>query len=309
MAIWDTVEALGWPDRTNDPRENLPRYFIETCNIDRVFHALSIDDNRAHSFTPIFVRPKDDAKVCAELMPQTDYAHRSTENRPPAAAPAPVIEEVWFAGAHADIGGGYGPNALVDGYLSGVSLNWMLNRLNDEGLFARDASVFEDRYGPIHDAKAYTTAYVGLTRHRRDPFRYEYGAIGADARPYVHISVLQRYLRLDDLERVFHGCPTKKDEPRVFCTRELKPVGFLGEAVAADGNQRVKNAPKPIGIPCLYPSVRGYALEPRQKCIHVVCDPGSKEATSDSYCGLEERAEIRELLVRKPMPGQAPPAR
>jgi uncharacterized protein (DUF2235 family) len=280
LVLWDTVEALGLPDRRNDPTEDVPHYFIETCNVDRVFHAMAIDDNRAFSFTPIFARTAHMIDACGGATPH--------------------VEEVWFAGAHADVGGGYAPDRQIDGFLSGVSLNWILDRLRDEGLFASNARVYEDRYGPIHDAKAYTAAYKILTRYRRTPFAYEYRSIGVDSRPYVHISVLQRLLRLKELDATFQNCVSKARVPRLLCAEELPSYGFLAEAVTPPPAPALPGAPRPIGKPCLYKSVKGYALEPGQQCLRVVCDSGVKESLSDFYCGLEESAEIRALLVRSP---------
>lgn len=85
MALWDTVEALGLPDRTANPFEDLDHYFLTTCNVKAAFHALSLDDNRAYSFTPILINTPRMRAACVEWRPQ--------------------VEEVWFAGAHADVGG------------------------------------------------------------------------------------------------------------------------------------------------------------------------------------------------------------
>jgi hypothetical protein len=84
----------------------------------------------------------------------------------------PQVEEVWFAGAHADVGGSYSPGGRTDGYLPGVSLNWMLDRLRPYKLFDASARAFEDREGPIHDAKAYSAAYKVMFRNRRKPLEY-----------------------------------------------------------------------------------------------------------------------------------------
>jgi hypothetical protein len=69
------------------------------------------------------------------------------------------LQEVWFSGAHADVGGGY-----LNGNLHGVSLNWMLERLNEvksdlvhqrvADAQAQDAPVRyvrEDVFGGSHD--------------------------------------------------------------------------------------------------------------------------------------------------------------
>jgi hypothetical protein len=44
-------------------------------------------------------------------------------------APGQRIEQVWFAGVHADCGGGYAQDGLAD-----LALNWMLRRAEECGL-------------------------------------------------------------------------------------------------------------------------------------------------------------------------------
>jgi uncharacterized protein (DUF2235 family) len=92
VGVWDTVSSFGWiwqlrtvPFTANNP------------SIDHVRHAVAIDEHRA-AFQPNLFRPgKPDQ-------------HRS-------------FQQLWFAGAHGDVGGGY-PDE-VNG-LSKLSLEWMI---------------------------------------------------------------------------------------------------------------------------------------------------------------------------------------
>jgi hypothetical protein len=69
------------------------------------------------------------------------------------------LQEVWFPGAHSDVGGGY-----QDSMMSGVSLNWMIERIakaeSDAGagpekpLLPPGAGVNEDPFGRSHDPEA-----------------------------------------------------------------------------------------------------------------------------------------------------------
>ncbi len=106
IGVWDTVRALGWQvfdvadfgrHRFHDSKLNpAVRYGRQ---------ALSIDENRK-VFAP-------------ELWDERD-------------APEGQIEQLWFAGVHADIGGGYG---LRRG-LTDLAMRWMV----DEAMAARDPS-------------------------------------------------------------------------------------------------------------------------------------------------------------------------
>ncbi len=115
LGVWDTVpgssfksygggckEDIGWVKRNLywlpliDRGE---RYKTDTYPpIRRLAHALAIDEKRS-KFAPNLLCP-----------PISDYSK---------------IEEVWFPGAHADVGGGYKD---ADG-LPGLSLNWMIDLL------------------------------------------------------------------------------------------------------------------------------------------------------------------------------------
>ncbi|RVT92926.1 T6SS phospholipase effector Tle1-like catalytic domain-containing protein [Sphingomonas crocodyli] len=249
MALWDTVEALGTPDRTEDPTESPDHYLITTCNVRHVYHALSLDDDRAYSFTPIFANAPKMREDCHNAPP-TD------------------IQEIWFAGAHADVGGSYSPDDRVDGFLQGVSLNWMLDRLRPAKLFAADARVFEDRYGPIHDAKAYTIAYKALYRNFREPLRYHQIAHSA-GRPKIHISAVERLRQLTKLDERFPQCSAQSLQasgPPLLCSAALQPYGFIPEMIAAG---------------CLEKSPDGFDLRSGQTCVTIVCDDGSE---SDFRC-------------------------
>lgn len=73
--------------------------------IHQIAHALSIDEKRS-KFAPL--------RACPPLNPQ--YT---------------AVEEVWFPGAHADVGGGYEDS----NELSSISLNWMIMQLSSKYKF------------------------------------------------------------------------------------------------------------------------------------------------------------------------------
>jgi uncharacterized protein (DUF2235 family) len=184
LGLWDTVEALGfadWPSRIEDKAgfhqhlENVDvpnaRYGDKLCNIRHAFHAVSIDDNRAWIFTPLLLTRPHQFIGC-QPRDGKPYAPMLT-------ADGNIIpgrlKEVWFAGAHSDLGGGYGNSAL-----SGVSLNWMIKQLGVESkdetthLLPEGAGVREDPFGSSHNP---STGFFNLTYHNihRDLYRYALG--------------------------------------------------------------------------------------------------------------------------------------
>jgi uncharacterized protein (DUF2235 family) len=91
------------------------------------------------------------------------------------------FEQVWFAGNHADVGGGYPEN---DSRLSDAALKWMLDAAMRVGLVHDQAwlSLFPDAAGPQHDERR-----RGIYRYSRPFIR----TIRPEAR--LHQSVLDRF--------------------------------------------------------------------------------------------------------------------
>jgi uncharacterized protein (DUF2235 family) len=100
VGVWDTVSAFG----TISDQRTLPNT-ARNPNIVHIRHALAIDEQRSMFQANLF-RP----------------------DSPPAGA---TFKQVWFAGVHSDVGGGY---AEAEGTLSKVSLNWMLDEFIPLGL-------------------------------------------------------------------------------------------------------------------------------------------------------------------------------
>ena len=132
IGVWDTVSALGIPqvpflDRLIDRVFPHRFYHYElTGNVAHACQALALDDER-QTFTPMV------------------WDERT--------APETVVEQVWFAGAHSNVGGGYGRAGLAN-----VTLAWMLARAEQHGLVLkpgvrsaveRDAHV----HGRLYDSR------------------------------------------------------------------------------------------------------------------------------------------------------------
>jgi T6SS, Phospholipase effector Tle1-like, catalytic domain len=164
MGLWDTVEALGVtqtiesikdtfgiedPQKIENPNK---RYFDQICNIENTFHAIALDDNRANVFTPIILTGHEVIRRCEDNLSMKDRIANQIIH----------VDEVWFSGAHADVGGGYKlvsekGKITEDNSLSGVSLNWMLSKIKtvDTKLFPVNFNVYENILGFIHDAESY----------------------------------------------------------------------------------------------------------------------------------------------------------
>jgi len=140
IGVWDTVGALGIP---LDSFRFLSRNRFEfhdvalSRSVDYAYHAVSVDERRG-PFKP----------TLWEQHPQaTDQ----------------VLEQVWFAGVHMDVGGGYRDSGLSD-----VAIIWMIDKAQATGLAFNEAyvrSLKPNGLAPLHESR--TLLYRALRPHIR----------------------------------------------------------------------------------------------------------------------------------------------
>jgi uncharacterized protein (DUF2235 family) len=122
LGLYDTVKSVGW---VYDPV--IVPYTADNSSVDAVRHAVSIDERRCffrqHLWAP-------------SPSPRTD------------------LKEVWFAGVHSDIGGGYRPE---EAQLALVVQRWMLGEALTYGL-RLDASRTRPQMQPAQNVSADFTA-------------------------------------------------------------------------------------------------------------------------------------------------------
>lgn len=109
VGVWDTVKALGlhWPLIW---RLFVARHKFHTPHLGRTirhgYHAIALDETRA-AFTPVLWRTDAERKA--------------------------VVEQVWFRGAHGDIGGHLGGYEVARP-LSNIPFVWMLDKADTHAL-------------------------------------------------------------------------------------------------------------------------------------------------------------------------------
>lgn len=106
IGVWDTVGALGVPTRVLAFAEESDLFFDAELgsNVRVARHAVAIDEQRA-DFQPTLWQPKESADMA----------------------------QIWFAGVHADVGGGYGARKGSK-LLSDIPLAWMAEEASRAGL-------------------------------------------------------------------------------------------------------------------------------------------------------------------------------
>lgn len=165
IGVFDTVPAVG-AKLKEEPDEHRLELYAKYG-----YHAMSLDEQRSQFRLLRFGLPQSKSQV---------------------------LEEVWFAGAHADIGGGYlnipdpancgeSPYAKGGQGLETIPLRWMLNNLKNEGIFANSQNWPNECIGgplhdEFHDAKYISFFYKDAGLIRRKPVEKD----------KIHSSVLQR---------------------------------------------------------------------------------------------------------------------
>jgi uncharacterized protein (DUF2235 family) len=179
LGVWDTVAAYGLPiDELTDFASDWiwPMKFDESRLPDNVLcgrQAFSLDDCR-QTFRPIPWEPPADPQGTSPLPER--------------------LRQVWFAGVHSNVGGGYSDDRLAH-----ISLAWMLGEGKAAGLLfdpeAEEAIVdLADPDGKLYDSRA-----GGGLFYRYRPRCLSRLMKGVPGRPLLHYRVL---------ERIAHGSET-----------------------------------------------------------------------------------------------------
>ena len=156
LGLWDTVDAYGLPIETFErgvDRWVWPLSIDDTelhPGINKACHALSLDDRRK-AFHPLLWNEPEAAV--------RDESHTDDER----------LTQVWFAGMHANVGGGY-----PDDSLSSVPLRWIIHEAQKHELsFNRIALLDLDSkiapYGPIYDSRSGLGGYYQYKPRPLDP--------------------------------------------------------------------------------------------------------------------------------------------
>lgn len=166
IGVWDTVSAMGFPVKEISDFINLIffRFKFENQdladNVNRACHALSIDDERK-TFHPLLWNENENTQ--------------------------PIIEQVWFAGVHANVGGGYPKQGM-----SLVTLDWMMRKANEQGLIfnAHDQQILTEHRNindKLYDSRSGIKSVYRYTPRDIGPLCKRHGVT-----PRIHLSTFQR---------------------------------------------------------------------------------------------------------------------
>ena len=172
IGVWDTVDAVGLPFHIGDLINSMIYRFKfpdqQLCpQIKHAYHALSLDDER-DAFHPLLW----------EMHP------KATDQE---------VEQIWFAGAHSNVGGGYPKQGM-----SLVALDWLMQKARE----AKPAGGEGLRF--VEADRAYVHSHANVDDKLYDPraglgmfYRWKLRDVDAICRqngvhPLVHLSVFER---------------------------------------------------------------------------------------------------------------------
>jgi uncharacterized protein (DUF2235 family) len=136
QGVWDTVGSLGVPIPCVPKVSREDFAFLETdlrINDTHAYHALAIDEHREAFKPTLWMKstPKQE-----QTYPPRDLDH---------------VEQRWFVGAHANVGGGYENDLLAQ-----IPLEWLMSKAIAHGLEFKDSVVIDgnENLCPIRDSLA-----------------------------------------------------------------------------------------------------------------------------------------------------------
>jgi uncharacterized protein (DUF2235 family) len=174
IGVWDTVDAYGMP--VDELKNGIDRYIWPmtladrdlSLHVDRARQALSLDDERP-TFRPV---------LWSEANPDPER-----------------LRQVWFAGVHANVGGGY-----PDDGLAYVTLQWMMDEAVAAGLrlYPQHRTECDSRvnpHGQQHDSRAGLAGYYRYGPRNVDQLCVDPAHNVTVRFPVIHDSALQRIQR------------------------------------------------------------------------------------------------------------------
>jgi uncharacterized protein (DUF2235 family) len=131
IGVWDTVGSLGIPALVGGVDPILYGFLDTSLHPDvlNAYQALAIDERRCEFPATLWTTPS---------------------------SPTQTVEQVWFAGVHCDVGGGYPEEGLSD-----ITLSWMMDKGKALGLEFLDAVWV--RYGTVPAKLALDTLHESWT--------------------------------------------------------------------------------------------------------------------------------------------------
>lgn len=187
VGLWDTVDAYGLPIDELTRGIDMFIWPLTMRNaklegrVDRAMHALSLDDERNTFHPRLWTEVSDDGTFDVGVPDGNPVPDNVGDER---------ISQVWFAGVHSNVGGGY-----PDDGLAYVSLKWIMDEAERHKLRFCPTLVerlweLQDENGPIYDSRKGLAGYYRYNPRRIESLAERDGV--KLSRVKIHESVLRR---------------------------------------------------------------------------------------------------------------------
>jgi uncharacterized protein (DUF2235 family) len=220
IGVWDTVGSLGVPGHLDLLFKDFYQFHDTNLGprVQFAFHALALDEHRK-DFEPT-------------LWQQTDEGRQNGQ----------VMEQVWFAGAHSNVGGGYDEHGLSD-----VALAWMADRVSP--LLALDVAGYlstkRDRRAQWACGKLYDSADGEWRLRPRIDRRVFDPALAERTSEAIHPSVATRLAIGAPCDPAPYACASLNGVDLAAKTAALGPVEQTLQWAATVAPAAVAARPKP----------------------------------------------------------------
>jgi len=163
IGVWDTVGSLGIPKKGGVTKELQFHDTELSGTVENAYHALALDEHRAPFLPTLW-----------------DYKPKTNQK----------VEQMWFCGAHSDVGGGY-----IQDDASLIALQWMIDKAQASGIKLDDEAlnaypIVPNPHGMLHNSKGLLYA---LSKSVNRVIGCVKDTSQSDPTQYVHESVLQRW--------------------------------------------------------------------------------------------------------------------
>ncbi|KAG8897273.1 hypothetical protein FRC00_004604 [Tulasnella sp. 408] len=128
VGIWDTVSSVGFIPRSLPNTNKNPI-------VKHVRHAISLDERRAKFKAAYWSTPKEDSDKSTVVVESNKDQQGIDEKKR-------TVEEVWFAGGHGDVGGGW-EGYKVPAQLSHIPLRWIVREATTSSSIQWDEEVLK----------------------------------------------------------------------------------------------------------------------------------------------------------------------
>jgi uncharacterized protein (DUF2235 family) len=213
VGVWDTVGSMGIPRGSAEAKVHKYRFLDTHLRLDNecAFHALALDEHREDFDATFWTRTVKKGEAGA---PDRSIAH---------------VEQRWFVGAHANVGGGYASDPLPQ-----RPLVWLMDKAGALGLAYRDVIDVDTTQvvPPINDS--YREFGKGLYHFFSKPF-YRRVALPPDKGTQATTSRINETIDGSVFER-WRADATYRPQNLVAWAQEVRtdPAKLVGAVMAAD---------------------------------------------------------------------------